>query len=34
MILVGMVSVALCGWLMTLGLGRIERLVMPWRASA
>jgi taurine transport system permease protein len=34
MILVGMVSVALCGWLMTLGLGRIERWVMPWRAQA
>ncbi len=32
MILVGMVSVALCGWLMTLGLGWIERRVMPWRA--
>ena len=27
MILVGMVSVALCGWLMTLGLGWIERRV-------
>jgi NitT/TauT family transport system permease protein/taurine transport system permease protein len=23
--------VALCGWLMTLGLGWIERRVMPWR---
>ena len=32
MILVGMLSVALCGWLMTLGLGWIERRVMPWRA--
>jgi taurine transport system permease protein len=32
MILVGMVSVALCGWLMTQGLGWIERRVMPWRA--
>lgn len=32
MILVGMASVALCGWLMTLGLGWIERRVMPWRA--
>lgn len=34
MILVGMISVALCGWLMTLGLGWIERRVMPWRAQA
>jgi taurine transport system permease protein len=34
MILVGMLSVALCGWLMTLGLGWIERRVMPWRAHA
>ena len=32
MILVGMLSVALCGWLMTLGLGWIERRVMPWKA--
>ena len=32
MILVGMLSVALCGWLMTLGLSWIERRVMPWRA--
>lgn len=31
MILVGMISVALCGWLMTEGLGWIERRVMPWR---
>jgi NitT/TauT family transport system permease protein/taurine transport system permease protein len=31
MILVGMISVALCGWLMTLGLGWIERRVMPWK---
>lgn len=31
MILVGMASVALCGWLMTLGLGWVERRVMPWR---
>ncbi len=31
MILVGMLSVALCGWLMTLLLGRIERWVMPWK---
>ncbi len=33
MILVGMLSVALCGWLMTLGLGWIERRVMPWRVA-
>ena len=33
MILVGMVSVALCGWLMTLGLGWIERRVMPWKVQ-
>jgi taurine transport system permease protein len=32
MILVGMLTVALCGWLMTLGLGWLERIVMPWRA--
>ncbi len=32
MIVVGMVSVALCGWLMTAGLGWLERRVMPWRA--
>jgi taurine transport system permease protein len=32
MILVGMVSVALCGWLMTLGLGWLEKRVMPWKA--
>jgi taurine transport system permease protein len=31
MIVVGMISVALCGWLMTLGLGWLERRVMPWR---
>lgn len=31
MILVGMISVALFGWLMTLGLGWIEARVMPWR---
>lgn len=34
MILVGMASVALFGWLMTMLLGRIERLAMPWRANA
>ncbi|MFT5534796.1 MAG: taurine transport system permease protein [Burkholderiaceae bacterium] len=32
MILVGMMSVALCGWLMTLMLGWVERRAMPWRA--
>jgi taurine transport system permease protein len=32
MIVVGMVSVALSGWLMTVGLGWLERRVMPWRA--
>jgi NitT/TauT family transport system permease protein/taurine transport system permease protein len=32
MIVVGMASVALCGWLMTLGLGWLERRVMPWKA--
>jgi len=30
MILVGMLSVALCGWLMTLALGWIEARVTPW----
>jgi taurine transport system permease protein len=34
MILVGMLSVAACGWLMTLALGRIERWAMPWRKVA
>jgi NitT/TauT family transport system permease protein/taurine transport system permease protein len=34
MILVGMIGVALCGWLMTLGLGWIEQRVMPWKAHA
>lgn len=34
MILVGMISVALCGWLMTVGLGWIEKRVMPWKAIA
>jgi NitT/TauT family transport system permease protein/taurine transport system permease protein len=34
MILVGMASVALCGWLMTMALGWIERRVMPWKALA
>ena len=32
MIVVGMASVTLCGWLMTLGLGWLERRVMPWKA--
>ena len=31
MIVVGMVSVALCGWAMTQGLSWIERRAMPWR---
>ncbi len=31
MIVVGMVSVALCGWAMTLALGHIEARAMPWR---
>lgn len=31
MIVVGMASVAVCGWAMTAGLGWIERRVMPWR---
>ena len=34
MILVGMICVALCGWLMTLGLGWLERRVMPWKAAS
>lgn len=33
MILIGMISVAICGWVMTEGLARIERVSMPWRAS-
>lgn len=33
MIVVGMISVALCGWLMTQGLGWLEGRVMPWRTS-
>ena len=32
MILVGMISVALCGWLMTLALGWVEQRAMPWKA--
>jgi taurine transport system permease protein len=31
MILVGMISVALCGWLMTWGLATVEARVMPWK---
>lgn len=31
MILVGMISVAVCGWLMTLALGWFEKQAMPWR---
>ena len=34
MILVGMISVALCGWLMTLGLAWLEHRVMPWKVHA
>jgi taurine transport system permease protein len=34
MILVGMISVALCGWAMTQLLGWIEQRVMPWKALA
>lgn len=34
MILVGMIGVALAGWLMTLGLGWIEQRAMPWRVHA
>jgi len=33
MILVGMISVAVCGWLMTQLLGYLEKLAMPWRHS-
>lgn len=33
MILIGMISVALCGWIMTQGLALIERLAMPWRSA-
>jgi taurine transport system permease protein len=31
MIVVGMASVALCGWLMTVALGWVEQRVMPWQ---
>jgi NitT/TauT family transport system permease protein/taurine transport system permease protein len=31
MIVVGMISVAACGWVMTLGLAWMERAAMPWR---
>lgn len=31
MILVGMISVAACGWFMTLGLVWLERFLMPWK---
>jgi taurine transport system permease protein len=34
MIVVGMVSVALCGWAMTQLLGWVEQRVMPWKAPA
>lgn len=33
MIVVAMLTVALCGWLMTVLLGLIERRSMPWRPS-
>ncbi|MBL8333568.1 MAG: ABC transporter permease [Rubrivivax sp.] len=33
MILVGMMSVALCGWLMTQALGWVENRVMPWKQA-
>lgn len=33
MILVGMISVALCGWVMTLMLSVLERIAMPWRRA-
>ena len=33
MIVVGMASVALCGWLMTLALAWIEKRVMPWKVQ-
>jgi taurine transport system permease protein len=33
MILVGMISVGVCGWAMTLVLGLIERQAMPWRRA-
>lgn len=33
MIVVGMAAVGVSGWLMTLGLGWIERRAMPWRAA-
>jgi taurine transport system permease protein len=32
MIIVGMISVALCGWAMTQGLAWLEKRVMPWKA--
>jgi NitT/TauT family transport system permease protein/taurine transport system permease protein len=34
MILVGMISVAICGWTMTQLLGYLEKLAMPWRKTA
>ena len=33
MIVVGMVAVALCGWIMTMGLAWLERRAMPWKAA-
>lgn len=34
MIVVGMIGVALCGWVMTQGLGWLERRAMPWRVRS
>ena len=33
MILIGMISVAICGWIMTQGLAWIERVAMPWKTA-
>lgn len=33
MILVGMFCVAICGWLMTQALSRLEQMSMPWRVT-
>ena len=34
MIVVGMVAVALSGWLMTVGLAWLEQRVMPWKVRS
>jgi NitT/TauT family transport system permease protein/taurine transport system permease protein len=34
MILVGMLAVALCGWLTTLAIGAVERRVLSWNLAA